>query len=117
MTKEQIISENLMKIGIRCSLKGFLYLKTAILMCLEDKELIYDTTKRLYPILAAKFNASYGTTERNIRHAIEIAWDRTDNKTLKSILGPCVRSVKMTNSEFIATFVERYELQLLDKAS
>ncbi len=92
------------KVGVPAHIKGYKYLRAAILMTYEDADLINSVTKKLYPSIAEKFNSTSSRVERSIRHAIELAWDRGDCDVLNELFGYTVKSSKgkPTNSEFIA---------------
>ncbi|MBQ9932968.1 MAG: sporulation initiation factor Spo0A C-terminal domain-containing protein, partial [Ruminiclostridium sp.] len=92
---------------------GYQYLREAIIMTVEDMEVINAVTKILYPEVARKFGTTASRVERAIRHAIEVAWDRGDLDTLQKYFGFTVSNSKgkPTNSEFIAMIADRLQLQ------
>ena len=94
-------------------IKGYQYLREAILLTIEDMDIINAVTKVLYPTVAKKFNTTPSRVERAIRHAIEVAWDRGDIETLQKFFGYTVSNIKgkPTNSEFIAMIADRLFLQ------
>ena len=98
---------------IRDSIKGYQYLREAILIAVADMDVINAVTKVLYPEVAKRFNTTASRVERAIRHAIEVAWDRGDLETLQKYFGYTVSNVKgkPTNSEFIAMIADRLQLQ------
>jgi len=102
------------EIGVPAHIKGYQYLREAILVAIKDRETINAITKVLYPSVAKAFNTTPSRVERAIRHAIEVAWDRGDIETLQSFFGYTVSHVKgkPTNSEFIAMISDRLSLQL-----
>ena len=104
-----IIHEN----GVPAHIKGYRYLREAILIAVEDREVINAVTKVLYPEVAKRYNTTASRVERAIRHAIEVAWDRGDLETLQKYFGYTVSIAKgkPTNSEFIAMIADRLELQ------
>ena len=108
------VTEIIHQIGVPAHIKGYQYLRDAILMAIEDDEIINAVTKRLYPAVAKKHNTTSSRVERAIRHAIEVAWDRGDVDVLNSYFGYTVHSVrgKPTNSEFIAMIADKFRLQL-----
>lgn len=92
------------EIGVPAHIKGYQYLREAILIAVEDMEVINAVTKVLYPEVARRYNTTPSRVERAIRHAIEVAWDRGDLETLQKFFGYTVSNTKgkPTNSEFIA---------------
>ena len=100
-------------IGIPAHVKGYKYIRTAILMTVDDNELINAVTKILYPTVAKKYQTTASRVERAIRHAIEIAWDRGDIDTLNSYFGYTIQNNrgKPTNSEFIAMIADNVRLK------
>ena len=101
------------EIGVPAHIKGYQYLREAILIAVEDMEVINAVTKVLYPEVACRYNTTPSRVERAIRHAIEVAWDRGDLETLQKFFGYTVSNTKgkPTNSEFIAMIADRLELQ------
>ena len=100
-------------IGVPAHIKGYQYLREAIIMTVEDMDVINAVTKVLYPEVARKFGTTASRVERAIRHAIEVAWDRGDLDTLQKYFGFTVSNSKgkPTNSEFIAMIADRLQLQ------
>jgi two-component system response regulator (stage 0 sporulation protein A) len=111
---ESMVTEIIHEIGVPAHIKGYLYLREAIMLAVGDMEIINAVTKVLYPTIAKKFNTTASRVERAIRHAIEVAWDRGDLDTLQSFFGYTVSNVKgkPTNSEFIAMIADRLQLQI-----
>jgi two-component system response regulator (stage 0 sporulation protein A) len=101
------------KIGVPAHIKGYQYLRTAIIMTIEDAELINAVTKVLYPTVAKKYQTTSSRVERAIRHAIEVAWDRGDLDTLNAYFGYTIQNDrgKPTNSEFIAMIADNLRLR------
>ena len=101
------------EIGVPAHIKGYQYLREAIIMTVEDMDVINAVTKVLYPEVARKFGTTASRVERAIRHAIEVAWDRGDLETLQKYFGYTVSNAKgkPTNSEFIAMIADRLVLQ------
>ncbi len=97
------------QIGVPAHIKGYQYLRTAILMTISDNEIINSVTKVLYPSVAKKYQTTTSRVERAIRHAIEVAWDRGDVDTLNSYFGYTIQNSrgKPTNSEFIKSEAKR----------
>ena len=110
---ETVVTEIIHEIGIPAHIKGYQYLREAIIRTVEDMDMINAVTKVLYPEVAAKFGTTPSRVERAIRHAIEVAWDRGDVETLQRFFGYTVSGIKgkPTNSEFIAMIADRLYLQ------
>lgn len=96
------------EIGVPAHIKGYQYLREAIMIAVEDMEVINAVTKVLYPAVAKRFGTTPSRVERAIRHAIEVAWDRGDLETLQKYFGYTVSNAKgkPTNSEFIAMIAD-----------
>ena len=105
------------EIGVPAHIKGYQYLREAILIAVGDMDVINAVTKVLYPEVARRFDTTASRVERAIRHAIEVAWDRGDLDTLQKYFGYTVNSAKgkPTNSEFIAMIADRLSLQMKQK--
>lgn len=105
------------QIGIPAHVKGYQYIRDAILMVVEDVSLLGAVTKELYPSIAKKFDTAPSRVERGIRHAIELAWERGHTDTLKRIFGYSmnIERQKPTNSEFIALLADK--LRVMSKVS
>ncbi|MCD8145635.1 MAG: sporulation transcription factor Spo0A [Oscillospiraceae bacterium] len=105
------------EIGVPAHIKGYQYLREAILLAANDMEVINAVTKVLYPAVAKKFGTTASRVERAIRHAIEVAWDRGDLETLQKYFGYTVSNTKgkPTNSEFIAMIADRLQLAQKEK--
>ena len=101
------------EIGVPAHIKGYQYLREAIMLAVADMDVINAVTKVLYPEVAKRFGTTPSRVERAIRHAIEVAWDRGDLETLQKYFGYTVNSAKgkPTNSEFIAMIADRLSLQ------
>lgn len=102
------------EVGVPAHIKGYQYLRDAILITVNDMDVINAVTKVLYPEVAKRFNTTASRVERAIRHAIEVAWDRGDLETLQKYFGYTVSNAKgkPTNSEFIAMIADRLQLQI-----
>ena len=111
---EMQVTEIIHQIGVPAHIKGYQYLRDAILMAIEDDSIINAVTKRLYPAVAKKHGTTSSRVERAIRHAIEVAWDRGDVDTLADYFGYTIHHErgKPTNSEFIAMISDKFRLQL-----
>ena len=109
---EYQVTEILHQIGVPAHIKGYQFLRDAILMNVADPSLINSVTKRLYPDIAKRNATTASRVERAIRHAIEVAWDRGDVDVLNSYFGYTIHNLrgKPTNSEFIAMISDRMRL-------
>ncbi|MBQ2835368.1 MAG: sporulation initiation factor Spo0A C-terminal domain-containing protein [Clostridia bacterium] len=107
------VSEIMHEIGVPAHIKGYHYLRAAIVDSIMDSEMMTSVTKILYPTIAKKFNTTSSRVERAIRHAIEVAWDRGDVDVLQTYFGYTIQSVrgKPTNSEFIAMISDKLRLK------
>lgn len=101
------------QIGVPAHIKGYQYLRTAIMMAIKDTEIINYVTKLLYPSVAKQYQTTSSRVERAIRHAIEVAWDRGDVDVLNSYFGYTIQNNrgKPTNSEFIAMISDNLRLK------
>ena len=110
---EAQVTKIIHQIGVPAHIKGYQYLRTAILMTIEDNDIINSVTKVLYPSVAKKYQTTTSRVERAIRHAIEVAWDRGDIDTLNSYFGYTIQNSrgKPTNSEFIAMIADNLRLK------
>lgn len=111
---EFIISDIMRQIGVPAHIKGYLYLRTSIMLCINDSEMLGSVTKILYPTVAKQYNTTASRVERAIRHAIEVAWDRGDVDVLSSYFGYTIQAQrgKPTNSEFIAMITDKIKLSM-----
>ncbi len=110
---ELVVTDIIHQLGVPAHIKGYHYLRTAILYSIEDKNLLDSVTKLLYPTVAGIYETTSSRVERAIRHAIEIAWDRGNVDTLNSFFGYTVDTGKgkPTNSEFIALITDKLRLR------
>jgi len=108
------VTEVIHEIGVPAHIKGYQYLREAIIIAVGDMDVINAITKVLYPAVAKRFATTPSRVERAIRHAIEVAWDRGDLETLQKYFGYTVSNSKgkPTNSEFIAMIADRLTLEL-----
>ena len=115
---ETTVTEVIHEIGVPAHIKGYQYLREAIIITIEDMEVINAFTKVLYPAVAKKYGTTPSRVERAIRHAIEVAWDRGDLETLQKFFGYTVSNIKgkPTNSEFIAMTADCLNLRRKSKA-
>ena len=102
------------EIGIPAHIKGYQYLRDAIMMAVNDMDILNSITKQLYPSIAKNYNTTPSRVERAIRHAIEVAWSRGKMDTIDQLFGYTVNNGKgkPTNSEFIALVADRLRLDL-----
>ena len=108
------VTEIIHEIGVPAHIKGYQYLREAIMIAVDDMEVINAITKVLYPAVAKRFGTTPSRVERAIRHAIEVAWDRGDLETLQKYFGYTVSNAKgkPTNSEFVAMISDRLVLEM-----
>lgn len=108
------VTDVIHQVGVPAHIKGYQYLREAIMMAVDDMESVGAITKIMYPSIAKKFKTTSSRVERAIRHAIEVAWDRGDLDTLQGYFGYTISGVKgkPTNSEFISMIADRLRLQL-----
>ena len=111
---ENLVTSVIHEIGIPAHIKGYQYVRYAIILAVRDMDVINSITKTLYPAVASYFGTTPSRVERAIRHAIEVAWERGDLETLQKYFGYTVSGVKgkPTNSEFIALIADKLQLQL-----
>ena len=111
---EALVTNIIHEIGVPAHIKGYQYLREAIIIAVNDMDVINAITKVLYPQVAKNFGTTPSRVERAIRHAIEVAWDRGDLDTLQRFFGYTVSNTKgkPTNSEFIALIADKLQLQL-----
>ena len=110
---DMIVTDIIHQIGIPAHIKGYHYLREAIILSLNDDEMLESITKLLYPTVAKNFNTTASRVERAIRHAIETAWDRGDIDVLNGMFGYTISvgKGKPTNSEFIALITDNLRLR------
>ncbi len=110
---EKDVTDMIHEIGVPAHIKGYQYLREAIMMSVEDIEMLNSITKILYPTIARKYQTTSSRVERAIRHAIEVAWNRGRMETLDALFGYTINTGKgkPTNSEFIALIADKIRLQ------
>lgn len=110
------VTKLLHALGIPSHIKGYQFIRSAILMVYENPGYIGGITKDLYPGLSLKFNTSIQRVERAIRHAIEVSWLRGDIDLMEEIFGHSVDidRAKPTNSEFIVTIADKLRLEMIN---
>ncbi len=111
---ELMVTEIIHQIGVPAHIKGYHYLREAIILSVKNSEIINSVTKLLYPTVAKHHSTTSSRVERAIRHAIEVAWDRGDIDVLNSYFGYTIQNDrgKPTNSEFIAMISDKLRLRL-----
>ena len=111
--QEKDVTDMIHEIGVPAHIKGYQYLREAIMMSVEDVEMLGSITKVLYPTIAKKYQTTPSRVERAIRHAIEVAWSRGRMETLDALFGYTINTGKgkPTNSEFIALIADKIRLQ------
>jgi two-component system response regulator (stage 0 sporulation protein A) len=108
------ITEILHHLGVPANIKGYLYLREAIELVINDIELLGSITKKVYPHVSESFKTTPSRVERAIRHAIEVTWDRGNMQALNNYFGNTVsaKSGKATNSQFIARIADKLRLEI-----
>ncbi|MCI8470502.1 MAG: sporulation transcription factor Spo0A [Clostridia bacterium] len=111
---EALVTNIIHEVGVPAHIKGYQYLREAIMMVVNDIDVINQITKSLYPKIAFKYNTTPSRVERAIRHAIEVAWGRGQQEAVESIFGYTISAAKgkPTNSEFIAMIADKLRLEL-----
>ena len=111
---EALVTNIIHGVGVPAHIKGYQYLREAIIMVVNDIDVINQITKSLYPQIAQKFDTTPSRVERAIRHAIEVAWGRGEVDLMENIFGYTVSASKgkPTNSEFIAMIADKLRLEL-----
>lgn len=111
---EALVTNVIHEVGVPAHIKGYQYLREAIMMVIRDTDVINQITKQLYPDIAGRYHTTPSRVERAIRHAIEVAWGRGQQDTVENIFGYTVSANrgKPTNSEFIAMIADKLRLEL-----
>lgn len=111
---EALVTNIIHDVGVPAHIKGYQYLREAIIMVVNDIEVINQITKQLYPDIAIKYHTTPSRVERAIRHAIEVAWGRGKQEAVERIFGYTVSASKgkPTNSEFIAMIADKLRLEI-----
>lgn len=111
---EALVTNVIHEVGVPAHIKGYQYLREAIMMVVNDIDIINQITKQLYPEIADRYKTTPSRVERAIRHAIEVAWGRGQTDTVESIFGYTVSAAKgkPTNSEFIAMIADKLRIEL-----
>ncbi len=111
---EARVTNVLHEIGVPAHIRGYHYIREAIMISINDMDVLNYITKELYPVIAKKCNTTPSRVERAIRHAIEVAWNRGKLEVLDSLFGYTISNTKgkPTNSEFIALLADRLRIEL-----
>lgn len=111
---EIVVTDFMHYMGIPAHIKGYQYIRTAIMMAIQDMNILNYITKQLYPEIAQQYETTGSRVERAIRHAIEVAWQRGSYEAQEEVFGYTVKthSNKPTNSEFIAMVADRIRLEM-----
>lgn len=111
---EELVTDYIHELGVPAHIKGYQYIRSAIIMVVENMELLNYITKQLYPTIAKEYRTTSSRVERAIRHSIEVAWDRGRPEVMNDIFGYTVSNTKgkPTNSEFIAMVADKIRLQI-----
>ncbi|MBO5166171.1 MAG: sporulation initiation factor Spo0A C-terminal domain-containing protein [Lachnospiraceae bacterium] len=111
---ESYITEIMLEIGVPAHLKGYYYLRNAIMMTGRDIEVVTSVTKLMYPVIARRFKTTDQKVERAIRNAIEVSWERGNTQTFEKLFGYSVQNGKTrpTNSEYIARIADKVRLDI-----
>lgn len=114
-----LVTSMIHEIGVPAHIKGYLYLRTAILMAVDNMDVLNAVTKQLYPDIAKEHGTTDTRVERAIRHAIEVAWERGNIDMIHDLFGYTIQADKgkPTNSEFIALMADRIRLDKMKNAS
>jgi two-component system response regulator (stage 0 sporulation protein A) len=114
-----LVTQMIHEIGVPAHIKGYLYLRTAILMAVENMDVLNAVTKQLYPDIAKEYDTTDTRVERAIRHAIEVAWERGNIDMIHELFGYTIQADKgkPTNSEFIALVADKIRLEQMSEAS
>ncbi len=109
---EADVTNMIHEIGVPAHIKGYQYLRDAIIMSVMDMDMLNSITKVLYPAIAKKYDTTTSRVERAIRHAIEVAWSRGKMDTIDELFGYTINygKGKPTNSEFIALITDKIRL-------
>ena len=116
---EVMVTKTIHEIGVPAHIKGYQYLRTSIIMAVNDMDILNSITKQLYPSIAKMYETTPSRVERAIRHAIEVAWSRGKTDTINELFGYTLNSgrIKPTNSEFIALIADKIRLDSKAKSA
>ncbi|WP_138295922.1 MULTISPECIES: sporulation initiation factor Spo0A C-terminal domain-containing protein [unclassified Clostridium] len=109
MIPQERVSRIILQVGVPASIKGYQYLREAILLAMDERDISTLITTKIYPAVAKKFNTTPGNVERSIRNAIEVAWKKGNLEAIDSLFGYTIEENrgKPTNSEFIAMVADK----------
>ena len=109
---EALVTDIIHEIGVPAHIKGYQYLRSAIIIAVQDMDILNSITKQLYPTIAQMYGTTASRVERAIRHAIEVAWSRGRVETINDLFGYTVSAGKgkPTNSEFVALIADKIRL-------
>ena len=109
---EREISAFMLELGIPAHLRGYYYLREAVLLAVSDMELVGSVTKLLYPVIARRYKTTLQRVERAIRNAVEVSWERGNPEVFEDLFG-CSRETgapRPTNSEYIARIADKIRM-------
>lgn len=111
---ERYVTKIMLQIGVPAHLKGYHYLREAIMLAKQDMEVVSSVTKLLYPAVAKTFSSSDQKVERAIRNAVEVSWKRGNIETFEELFGYSIDTGKgrPTNSEYIARIADKIRLDI-----
>ncbi len=111
---KRYVSELMLELGIPAHLRGYYYLREAVLLSAEDMELVGSVTKLLYPVIAKEYKTTLQRVERAIRNAIEVSWERGNPDIFEELFGfsRITGSVRPTNSEYIARIADKVRMDV-----
>lgn len=109
---ERYVSEFMLELGIPAHLRGYYYLREAVLLSAADMELVGSVTKLLYPVIAKEYKTTLQRVERAIRNAIEVSWERGNPDVFEELFGfsRLTGSARPTNSEYIARIADKVRM-------
>jgi len=113
---ERCVSALMLELGIPAHLRGYYYLREAVLLSAEDMELVGSVTKLLYPVIARNYRTTSQRVERAIRNAIEVSWERGNPAVFEELFGfsRATRSPRPTNSEYIARIADKVRIDEME---
>lgn len=116
---ELVVTNMIHEIGVPAHIKGYQYLREAIILVIKDINMIHSITKQLYPSIAKTYCTTPSRVERAIRHAIEVTWNRGKTRRMEELFGYVMENGKLkpTNSEFIALIADKIRLEIQSAAS
>jgi len=116
---EKYVTRIMLDMGVPAHLKGYHYLREAIMLSEQDMEVVCSVTKLLYPTIAKRFRTTDQKVERAIRNAIEVSWSRGNLNTFEELFGYSADSGKgrPTNSEYIARIADKIRLDMKEMTS